>query len=154
MGKNIKNKKLNGFSLFEVLITMAIIMMLSLLVFPITTRKVQESKLETYASQLAIDIYYQQQRAYQKNIPSGVSLGVSSYYIFDGDTLGGATDTDLKQYPSNIRITSIALTGTNEITFANGEFKPTSYGYFDITDTQNTFRIYINREGLIWYEKI
>ncbi len=146
--------KLDGFSLFEILVTMAILMMLSFLVFPVTIQKAQETKLEGYASQIVTDIYYQQQRAFQKNLKGGVALGVNTYTLFDGESLATATETDLKKYPSNIRIASISLSGTNEIVFQNGEFKPLSYGYFEINDSMNYIRVYINGEGLIWYEKI
>lgn len=154
MVKNKYENKLNGFSLFEVLVTMAILMMLSLLVFPVTIQKAQETKLQGYASQIVTDIYYQQQRAFQKNLKGGVALGVNTYTLFDGESLVTATETDLKKYPSNVRITSIVLAGTNEIVFQNGEFKPLSYGYFEVTDSMNLIRVYINREGLIWYEKM
>jgi len=154
MVKNEYKNKLNGFSLFEILITMGILMMLSLIVFPVATNKARESKLEAYASQIATDLYYQQQRAKQKNLGTGISLGTNSYTLFDGDSLGTATDTDQKSYPNNILITSIALTGTNEISFLGGKFKPMYYGYFNITDSHNIVRVYINQEGLIWYEKI
>lgn len=154
MVKNKYENKLNGFSLFEVLVTMAILMMLSLLVFPVTIQKAQETKLQGYASQIVTDIYYQQQRAFQKNLKGGVALGVNTYTLFDGESLVTATEKDLKKYPSNVRITSIVLAGTNEIVFQNGEFKPLSYGYFEVTDSMNLIRVYINREGLIWYEKM
>ena len=154
MRKDKNKKKLNGFSLFEVIVTMGILMMLSLLVFPVATNRARKSKLESHASQIATDLYYQQQRADQKNISTGISLGTSSYTLFDGDTLATATDTDVKSYPTNILITSITLNGTNEISFPQGEFKPQYYGYFNITDSQNTMRVYINQEGLIWYEEI
>lgn len=154
MGNNEFKNKLKGFSLFEVLVTMAILMALTFIVFPVTTRKAQESRLETYASQIATDIYYQQQRAYQKSLPTGVSLGTNSYTLFDGESLSTATETSIKSYPANILITSITLSPTNEIAFPLRSFKPTSYGYFNITDSQNTIRVYINQEGLIWYEKL
>ena len=154
MRKDIKKNNLKGFSLFEVLVTISILMLLSLVVFPVAINRTQENRLESYASQLVTDIYFQQQRSYLRNSPGGVSLGVNTYTLFDGDSLDVASDTDLKTYPSNIRITSISMSGSNEITFLSGEFKPVSYGTFVLTNGMHNFRIYINREGLVGYEKL
>ncbi|HRX43714.1 MAG TPA: prepilin-type N-terminal cleavage/methylation domain-containing protein [Candidatus Dojkabacteria bacterium] len=152
MVNNIKEKKLKGFSLLEIIVTLGIMMLFAGIVFPVGVNKSQKTKLESYASQLVTDIYYQQQRSSYKNISSGVSLGVNSYILFDGDSLSTATYTEVKQFPSNTRITSIALTASNEILFSAGEFKPTVYGTLVLTDGTNTVEVYINREGLVGYE--
>ena len=131
---------------------MAILMILSLIVFPLAINKTQESKLESYASQIVTDIHYQQQRCTLKNLPGGISLGSNTYTLFFGDSLDTSVDTDTKRFPSNVRITSITLTNSNEITFNAGEFKPTSYGTFLLTDGVGSIQIYINREGLTGYE--
>lgn len=154
MGKKILTKKLKGFSLFELLITMGILMILSLMAFPLAINKTQESKLESYASQLVTDIHFQQQKSTFQNISGGVSLGTNTYTLFYGDTLSTSVDTDIKRYPNNIRITSIALTNSNEISFLPGEFKPLSYGTMVLTDGYTSIQIYINKEGLVGYEKI
>lgn len=149
MGKNTYKNKLLGFSLFEVLITIGILMTLSLLVFPLAINKTQETKLESYASTLVTDIYYQQQRSALKNISGGVSMGVSTYTLFDGESLATATDTDIKRLPGNIRIVN-----GEDIFFNQGEFKPVTDAMFTITDGTYHVTVYINREGLIGYEKL
>lgn len=154
MAKNIYKNKLEGFSLFELLVTMGIMMLLSLIVFPVATQKAQETKLESYASQLVTDIYYQQQRSAHKSIPGGISFSSNGYTLFDGETLLDATETDIKDYPNNITITSISMTEGNTIFFPTGEFKPESYGTLLITDDFNSVRVSINKEGLIVYEKL
>ncbi|KKP43419.1 MAG: hypothetical protein UR32_C0001G0038 [candidate division WS6 bacterium GW2011_GWE2_33_157] len=154
MGKNLNKKQLQGFSLFELLVVMGILLMLSALVFPLTIQKTQESKLESYASQLTTDIRYQQQRSSLKNMAGGISLGSNQYTLFDGESLASATDTDIKKYPTNIQITSVSLTNGSEIFFPSGEFKPLSYGTLVVTDGRNSIRVYINMEGLIGYEKL
>ncbi len=154
MAKNIYKNKLKGFSLFELLVTMGILMLLSLIVFPVATQKAQEDKLESYASRLVTDIYYQQQRSALKGLPEGIYLANSGYTIFEGETLLDATDTDVKEYPTNITITSISMSNGDVIFFPKGEFKPSSYGTLVLTDGINLVRISINREGLIRYERI
>ena len=154
MAKNIHKNKLKGFSLFELLITMGILMLLSLIVFPVATQKAQESKLESYASQLVTDIYYQQQRSAHRAVPEGISLSANGYTLFDGETFLDATETDTKDYPNNIRITSVSITNGDDIFFPAGEFKPFSYGSLVITDGLHSIRVSINKEGLIVYEKL
>lgn len=154
MVKTFNKNNLKGFSLFEIIITMGILMILSLIVFPVAIQKAQESKLESYASQMVTDIYYQQQRSALKNTPEGVSFSMNQYTLFDGESLLGATEVDTKKYPINIDITSINMTSNNSVFFPAGEFKPTSYGNVVLTDGLTSIRVYINSEGLIGYEKL
>ena len=154
MDKEIEKKQLKGFSLFELLITMGILMLLSLIVFPVATQKAQESKLETYGSEIATDIYYQQQRSAFKEIDGGVAIYSNGYTLFDGPSLALATEKDVKTLPTNIQIHTISPTLGNEIFFTDGEFKATTYGSFLISDGFSTMRISINQEGLIEYEDI
>ncbi len=154
MGKTIHKNKLKGFSLFELLVTMGLLMLLSLVVFPVTIQKAQQDKLESYASQLVTDIYYQQQKSALKGLPEGIYLYTNGYTLFEGETLLDATDTDLKEYATNITITSVSMSNGDVIFFPKGEFKPSSYGTLILTDGFNLVRISINREGLIQYEKI
>lgn len=151
---NKKDTKLKGFSLFELLLTMAILLVITVLVFPITLQKTQRSKLESYASQLATDLYYQQQRSFLKGIPSGIALNGKGYVIFDGVSLSTATETQPKSYPSNISLGSVNLTSGSEILFFEGEFKPSTYGTLIISNGRDSVRVYINREGLIGYEML
>ena len=151
MRKLNKRAKLYGFSIFEILITLGIMLMLSALVFPFTLQKLQASKLNSYASQLATDIYFQQQESYLKNSLRGLSFSAHGYTIFDGETLTTATETSYKELASNINITPVDFP-TNEFYFSEGEFKPSSSGYIQLYDGFNTINVYINREGLIYYE--
>jgi len=147
-----KNRKLKGFSIFEILITLGIILMLSALVFPFTLQKLQESKLNSYTSQLATDIYFQQQESYYKNSARGVSFSTHGYTIFDGETLDTATESSETEFPINISVTAVDFPTGIEFHFSQGEFKPSSSGYIQLFDGFNTMRVYINQEGLIYYE--
>ena len=149
-----KRTKLKGFSLFELLVTMGILLLLSTIVFPLATQKAQMSKLETYASQLVTDAYFQQQEAYLKGFQRGLSISSDGYTLFDGESLATATDTDIKKYPRNISIESISFSSGNEIVFPEGTFKPSSFGTLIISDGTFSVRVYINQEGLIEYETL
>lgn len=143
---------LQAFSVFEILITLGIILMLSALVFPFTLQKLQASKLNNYASQLAIDIYFQQQESYFKNSSRGISFSAHGYTIFDGETLATATETSYKELAANIDITLVGFAASTEFYFPEGEFKPSNSGYIILSDEFNLMNIYVNQEGLIYYE--
>lgn len=154
MNRNIFKNNLKGFSLFEILVVMGILLILSVLVFPITLQKAQKTKLESYANQLKTDIYYQQQRSAYKEIPGGVYIRNNGYTIFDGESYSVASETHQKNLPANMSITSINLTLGNEILFPAGKFKPSVYGSLVLTDGTFSVLLYINREGLIDYETL
>jgi len=154
MLKTKDNNKLKGFSLFELLVTIGILLIMSLIVFPITLQKVDATKLESHVSQLVTDIYFQQQESFFKNTPKGIVLENNRYALFDGENLSTATEIYYKNYPRNIYIQSISFPIGNEITFPAGELKPSDPGTLIMTDGFNQIRIYINKEGLIDYEFI
>lgn len=154
MVRKYTEKKLSGFSLFELLITMGVLMLITLIVFPLAIQKTQASKLESYASQIVTDIYFQQQRSSFKKFDGGVYLETNSYVLFDGPSFEQATEIDTKRYPSNVSISSISPTLGQEILFLDGQFKSTTYGFFVISDGVHRIRVHINQEGLIDYEKI
>ncbi len=146
------NRKVEGFTLIEILLTLGILLVIGTLVFPITVQRTQRSKLESYANQLTIDLYYQQQRSSLKEIPSGININSNGYTLFDGESFSTASETQVKTYSANISINSVALTSGSEILFPAGKFKPSIFGTLIITDGQSSALIYINREGLIGYE--
>ncbi|MFA5623221.1 MAG: prepilin-type N-terminal cleavage/methylation domain-containing protein [Candidatus Dojkabacteria bacterium] len=146
------DRKVEGFTLIEILLTLGILLIIATLVFPITLQRAQRSKLESYANQLTIDLYYQQQRSSLKEIPSGINIDSNGYTLFDGESFSTASETQVKTYPANISINSVSLTLGSEILFPAGKFKPSIYGTLVITDGQYSALIYINREGLIGYE--
>jgi len=145
-------KKLKAFSIFEILVTLGIIMLLAALVFPLTLQKIQDTKLNGYASQLSTDIYFQQQESYYKASPRGISFSSNGYTIFDGENLATATETSYKEFPRNISVTPVDFSSGSEFYFAEEEFKPSSSGYIHMSDGFNTVNIYVNREGLVYYE--
>jgi len=150
--KNLKTKDLKGFSLLEIILTLGLLLFITALTFPTTTGNAQKSKIKEYASQIASDIYYQQQRAKSKNISTGIYFTNGKYYLFDGDSFVTGLDKDERDLPNNMYISSISLTTDDSILFQNGSFKPISFGNFNIGIGPQSVRIGINEEGLIEYE--
>ncbi len=152
---NTRQKQiLDGFSLFEILVTIGILLMITVLVIPITAKQFEESKAKDYASQITADIYYQQQTAKNKNIATGIYFENSKYILFEGDSLATSTSKSEKTLSREIKLGSIALGDSNSILFPAGEFKPSSFGTFNVITGSITVQIYINQEGLIGYEPL
>jgi type II secretory pathway pseudopilin PulG len=147
-------KQLNGFSLFEIIVTLGILLIITVVVFPIAVNQAGKTKLESYANKIATDIYYQQQRSLNRNLEQGILVQSSRYILFDGEGYSSSTDTDIKNLPANIRIHSVSLSSGNEILFEKGSFKPIVYGSLVVSDGIFSYRVYINREGLIVYEEV
>lgn len=149
-----KNSKLAGFSLMELIVTMGILLLMAVVVFPVTIQKAQEQKLQEYAKGIVNDIYYQQQRSFLKGFEGGLSFSKDSYTLFDGPSMIGSSETHLKELPRNISIRDIVLINGNEVLFLEGEFKPSVYGNLILTDGSSRVKIEINREGLCYYETL
>jgi Tfp pilus assembly protein FimT len=149
-----RKKKIKGFSLFEIIITLGILLIITTVVFPVAVNKAGRSKLESYANQIVTDLYFQQQRSSNKNIDQGILIQSNRYILFDGVSYATSSESDVKNLPANMQISSITLTGGTEIQFEKGSFKPTTYGSFILSDGVFSFRVYINREGLISYEEV
>lgn len=147
-----QTKNMKGFSLLEIILTLALLLLISALTFPTTLGNIQKSKARTVSSQIATDLYYQQQRARNKNIPTGIYFESGRYTLFDGDSFSTGTEKDQKMLPNNIQISSTSLTTNNSVLFEGSEFKPLSYGSLYVQVMGQSFRVSINEEGLIEYE--
>jgi len=144
-----KRKDLEGFSLLEVILTIALILLIGVILFPTTLKTIQKSQVLNHSDQLSTDIRYQQQRAKNKNIATGIFFEYGKYTLFDGESFTNGTDKDEKVLPNNIRIPTHSLTNGNSIIFPAGEFKPSSYGNITLSARAYSTKIYINVEGLI-----
>ena len=149
MDKDTKQKKLEGFSLLEVVLTIALILLMGGLLFPTTIYNIQKSRVNSYAAQLKTDIRYQQQCARNKNIPTGIYFRAGEYILFDGEDFASSTEKDTKKLPGNIRMPLFSLTNGNSILFPAGEFRPSSYGHITLSASGYSTKVGINMEGLI-----
>lgn len=149
MPRSNTRKTYSGFSLLEIVLTIALLLLMGGILFPTTIGNIAKTQVNTYASQIATDIRYQQQRAKNRNISTGIYFQYGQYTLFDGDTFATGTDKDTKVLPNNIRIPVLSLTNGNSIIFPAGEFRPSSYGNITLSTTGYSTKVNINMEGLI-----
>ncbi len=152
--REIQTQVINGFSLLEIILTAAILLILSVFLFPFTIGKLQEVQLKSYSAELVEDIYFQQQQARNKNIHTGIKLESGKYTLFTGETFESSTEKDEKVLDRAYTISNISLNEGTTILFAPGSIKPTTFGTFLLNRGRSSVRIYINKEGLIGNEKM
>ena len=151
---NMQIQKMKGFSLLEIILTVAILLILSVFLFPFTLGKLQEAQLRSYSTKLTEDIYFQQQQARNQNIHTGIKIESGKYTLFTGETLGSSTEKDVKELDRGYTISNISLNEGTTVLFSPGSVKPTTFGTFVLNRGQSHIKIYINKEGLIGNEKM
>ncbi|MFZ6021980.1 MAG: type II secretion system protein [Patescibacteria group bacterium] len=140
-------------SLLEVLIVMAIFSMLVVLTFPFSLRLVNQSKADAEAKTLAYVLFRQQQDAYAglEGKAYGVALYNDRFVVYTGTSLATAESSEAYYFASPIHLQGLSLSSGNEVTFSSNSFRPNTFGHFLISDSNKSYRIDINSEGLISY---
>ena len=125
-----KAEKLKGFSLLEIIVTVGILLLFSGIIFPFTITKIKRTQLQSYASEIVADIYFQQQEARNRNQPMGIFLESGQYTLFTGETYETATAKEKKELKRGTYLSSIILNDGTSIRFEGSSFKPLTYGSF------------------------
>jgi Tfp pilus assembly protein FimT len=147
-----KEENLKGFSLLEIIVTVGILLLFSGIIFPFTITKIKRTQLQSYASEIVADIYFQQQEARNRNQPTGIFLESGQYTLFTGETYETATEKDKKELKKGTYLSSIMLNDGTSIRFEGSSFKPLTYGSFLLSNGRSSVKIEINKEGLVEYE--
>lgn len=147
-----KEENLKGFSLLEIIVTVGILLLFSGIIFPFTITKIKRTQLQSYASEIVADIYFQQQEARNRNQPMGIFLESGQYTLFTGETYETATAKEKKELKRGTYLSSIILNDGTSIRFEGSSFKPLTYGSFLLSNGRSSVKIEINKEGLVEYE--
>ncbi len=147
-----KEENLKGFSLLEIIVTVGILLLFSGIIFPFTITKIKRTQLQSYASEIVADIYFQQQEARNRNQPMGIFLESGQYTLFTGETYETATAKEKKELKRGTYLSSIILNDGTSIRFEGSSFKPLTYGSFLLSNGRSSVKIEINQEGLVEYE--
>jgi Tfp pilus assembly protein FimT len=144
--------KWNAFSTIEIVLILGLFAVIVSIFMPFTVKQLSLSKLESASKQMSSSIYlFQQYASSAKNDSSyGVAFSSNSYTLFEGDSISTASYTEVYDLPGDAYINEVNLTNSSsEVVFPKGEFKPDEYGYVRISDSKSTYRIILNKEGLI-----
>ncbi len=151
-----------GFSYIEIVIVVAILGATTTLIMPFTFSEISKSRLSYHSKDLTSVIFTAQQNAYSQIGGSGhgIRFNDDDFDVFDGSSFATALSTYNVQLNYQITFTDVDLvdvvssTSTNEVVFDRGNFKPDATGTVTLSDGAQSYRITINQEGLVYYEKI
>jgi len=151
------NKRFKAFSLLEVVMVVAVMIIIALFLFPIALNQLQGNKIDLEVRSIKSNIATQAEYAYAKrdNSSYGIAIFNDHYTLYAGDSLAAATSSDTYNFTSEIRISNINLAnGGSEINFVKGSFRPSTTGSFRISSGTVTYLVSINGEGLIIFSKV
>lgn len=146
-----------GFTLFEILITIALMTTITLILFPFSISTISTTNLNVAADQLFSTLFTSQQDSYsgKNNLIWGVRLNSNSYTIISGSDINNIQEQDNFLLNNDIQIENVNLNnGQNQITFEKNKLVPSAIGSFEIYNSTSRYLFTINNEGLIEYRKI
>ena len=150
-------KKKPGFTLFELLLVIAVVSIIVMITLPLALRDFQGEKTKSVTVDISSNLYVVQQYANSRknNKSYGVRLLPDRFVLFIGESFIGAESTEEIALPQGILIQNIQLEGSGtDLIFNSGSFKTGNYGTFEITNVFDTFLLTVNQEGLIYFEEI
>ena len=151
------SRKYKAFSLVEVTVVIGILIAVFSIAIPYMINDPTESRVQFEMSNLVSHVFEHQQYAFTHRNGSdyGVKFNTGSYVLFEGDTYATATDTLTIDLPSDITISDVSMSDTGtEVQFDQGEFKPNQYGTLKMSKDGVEYRMTINREGLVYRERL
>jgi len=150
-------KNLKAYTLLELLIVISLTALIAALLFPISLKQIGENKLKNSTRNLTSLIFNSQQNAYARREQEayGVVFQSGGMTLYSGDNYATATSQEYIDLENGITITQINLNaGGSEVNFPAGEFKPSTAGTIVLSEENNTYKIILNEEGYIYYQKI
>lgn len=143
-------KKLKGYTIFEIILVIGIMLVIASFVMPMSLRETKKNELNSYGRELESNIFYQQQLAYAGKASGnhGVHFQNNGYWLFEGETYETALHKDFFQFPRNISLNY----NISDILFTRSSLKPHSINSITLNNGLDSFVISINNEGMIDYE--
>lgn len=145
-----------GFTLFEILITIALMTTITLILFPFAVNTVATTNLNVNADQLYSTFFRVQQDAFngRNNQVYALTLNSNSYSILSGPNTTNLTAIETFTLNSTMSIQNISLNdSSNQFIFNVNSLIPSTTGSFRLVSSEGSFTFSINNEGLIEYSK-
>jgi type II secretory pathway pseudopilin PulG len=136
--------------MFEILVVIGILILIASFVMPFSLKQSKKNELISITRELESNIFLQQQNAYagKSGLSHGIYITNTGYWLFEGENYDTSTVKDFFELPGNISISSIS----QSIIFERNSVKPQSQNIISLSNGINTFKIIINKEGMIDHE--
>lgn len=149
-GTQCKNEQ--GFTLFEIIVVLAIGMIAVLAALSLSINRMQAAQTESLLNDMesAVFLYQQHAFAHYNDVGHGIYFGTDSYTLFTGEEYSEAVTEEEVTFPADVSVVSVTLSDSSrEIVFEPGTFRPSAYGSILLSDGVNGFSFDVNREGLL-----
>lgn len=161
MLQEVNKTKFEGFSYIEILIVLGIFSIASFFFLPFSLSQLSASRVSYHAADVNSLAFGTQQNAFsQKNgSDHGIRFNTDDFDVFEGASYATSTSSYNVDLDNSVEFTDVDLelvgtsTSTTELVFDRGEFKPNADGSITLSDGAQSYTLYINEEGLIYYEK-
>ncbi len=149
------NKETGGFTLLEVLLSLALISILATISIPVTQSWQQNNDINVAAVTIGQTLRRSQALSQAMAADSAWGVAVDSadnnkIILFRGDSFGSRDPSFDEEFdlPS-----TISLTGLNEIVYSKSSGLPSSTGSFNLTSINNQSRgVTVNVKGIVGYQ--
>lgn len=147
-------RTLRGFTLFEILVVIGIVMIMAFVGISGYAPRTNKSRSEEVVSGLESFIYQCQQDAYggKNGRACGVKFSSHYYEVYSGDSYAHAVTKETIDFSSGVSVSSVNFGSGTEVIFGPGSFRPLLSGTVTIGDGLNVFTITVTEEGLIYYQ--
>ena len=146
------NHKYSALSLIEIVLVIGLFGAVMSVLVPFTLKQIRENKVFAEKEVLESTVFTQQQNAYagKDGYAYGVKFFTDGYEIFQGDSYASLVSSERFYFKNGVEIVdqTFSVSG-DELNFAIGEFKPADEGYVELSDGVNSYKVYVNSEGLV-----
>lgn len=151
-----------GFSYVEIVIVLAIIGIAATFLVPTSLSQLSGNRVKYHSNNIQSLIFTAQQDAYGQKGGSahGVKFNADSFEIFEGSSYSESTASLTFNLDYSVKITQVnlinleTLTSTDEVYFERGSIFPSAVGTLQVSNGNQSYSVTINKEGLVYHEKI
>lgn len=151
----------SAFTYIETTIVLGIFAISAFLLVPLSFSQLSSNRVSFHASDIASWVFSMQQDSFTQKEGSahGIRFEEESFYIFTGSSYETSIHSTRLDLNNGVEISELSLnsveTGepTDTLLFPRGDIKPTATGTIQLSDGRSSYKVTINKEGVVYYEK-